>query len=156
MCVQGLTSNRTGYNSSSSLYGGDITVADDDLDAYWTAGAAKKKGTNKKQKGTKNKMESNNNNGTNTNKKSKKSHTPIGFVNLGYGLVDESSSQVFSTTSVQGVCQILEKSYLRLTSAANPELVRPPKVLTLALTMVKRKWIETQESHIHTHNRAHR
>jgi hypothetical protein len=131
-----------------------MTDADRDLDSYWTSGAGKK-GSNKKnkpqQKGSKNKFD----HGANSNgqsddvkpaaKKQKKSHTPYGMVNLGYGLIDESSSLVFSTTKVQGVCLKLEKDYLRLTSAADPALVRSPAVLQAALSMVKRRWIETQD-----------
>ena len=119
-----------------------------DIDSYWIGGG--RKGSNKKKnKGTKNKFDHPTNAPTSASqqvhKKQKRAHVTPGFVNLGYGLVDESSSLVFSTTKVQGQCQTLEKSYLRLTSAADPALVRSPQVLQQALTMVKRKWIDTQE-----------
>jgi hypothetical protein len=151
---KGLSSNRTGYNSSASLYGGDISV-DADLESYFTSGAGKQN-SNKKKKGQKNKHESSaaaasssqpqsNKQQQQPSKKSKKMHTPNGFQNLGYGLIEESSSLVFSTTKVQGVSTNLEKDYLRLTSAADPANVRSPAVLQAALTMVKRKWIDTAD-----------
>lgn len=39
-----------------------------------------------------------------------------------------------------GQCQDLEKRYLRLTSAPNPELVRPLPVLQKTLELLKKKW----------------
>lgn len=146
----GLSSTRTGYNSSAALYGGDITI-DAELDAYFQIGAGNQNAGSKKKKagGQKNKFEAQPahppKQQQHQQKKSKKAHTPNGFQNLGYGLIDESSSLVFSMTQVQGVSTSLEKDYLRLTSAADPANVRSPAVLQAALTMVKRKWIETQD-----------
>ena len=142
LCAQGLSSQRTGYNTSSSLYGGDLSAqqSDADLESYW------KKGSNKKKK----KQQQQNGAGAQSQQaqqqaKKKKSHTPAGFQNLGYGNIDESSSLVFSQARVQGRCLELEKDYLRLTSQADPERVRSPDTLAKALTMVKRKWIDTQD-----------
>lgn len=41
---------------------------------------------------------------------------------------------------VVGRCQTLEKNYFRLTSAPNPDSVRPLPVLQKALDLLKRKW----------------
>ena len=41
---------------------------------------------------------------------------------------------------VVGRCQILEKKYFRLTSAPNPDTVRPLHVLHKTLDLLKRKW----------------
>jgi len=41
---------------------------------------------------------------------------------------------------VVGRCQTLEKNYFRLTSAPNPDTVRPLAVLQKALDLLKRKW----------------
>ncbi|CAG8272847.1 unnamed protein product [Penicillium salamii] len=41
---------------------------------------------------------------------------------------------------VVGRCQTLEKNYFRLTSAPNPDTVRPLPVLIKALDLLKRKW----------------
>jgi hypothetical protein len=65
-------------------------------------------------------------------------------VNLGYGSIDQSSSLVFTVSKVAGTCTDLEKDYLRLTSQADPSRVRDPATLARALTMVKRRWIDTQ------------
>ena len=133
-----MTANRTGYNSSASLYGGDLSgTADEDLDSYWKKGANKKK--KNKQNGS---AASAAGAGQQAKKKQHKAHTPAGFTNLGYGLIDESTSLVFTTHRVTGRCQDLEKDYLRLTSQADPDRVRPPTVLLRALNMVKRKWID--------------
>ncbi|GAB5591521.1 hypothetical protein Unana1_06421 [Umbelopsis nana] len=42
--------------------------------------------------------------------------------------------------AIVGTSNILEKPYLRLTSAADPALVRPVPVLQKALVMLKKKW----------------
>lgn len=154
VAAQGLNANRTGYNSSSSLYGGDLSAADDtDLDSYWKKGASKKK---------KNKQNGAGGGGAAaggqqaSKKKQHKAHTPAGFQNLGYGNIDESTSLVFSVQRVTGRCQDLEKDYLRLTSQADPDRVRPPAVLQRSLTMVKRKWIDANESVHNTINNARR
>jgi len=41
---------------------------------------------------------------------------------------------------VKGTCMEVEKKYFRLTSAPNPEAVRPEPVLRKALAFVKSKW----------------
>ncbi|UCS21159.1 uncharacterized protein HLK63_H08745 [Nakaseomyces glabratus] len=41
---------------------------------------------------------------------------------------------------IVGRCQKLEKSYLRLTSEPNPEMIRPPEVLEKALEMLMEKY----------------
>jgi len=47
---------------------------------------------------------------------------------------------------VIGTCQQLEKDYFRLTSAPNPNTVRPEKVLRRALEFVKSKWNNEKHS----------
>jgi len=44
------------------------------------------------------------------------------------------------TLKIVGTCQTTEKSYFRLTSAPDPETVRPEPVLSLALSELKSKW----------------
>lgn len=41
---------------------------------------------------------------------------------------------------VVGRCEVLEKRYLRLTAAPNPELVRPLHILKQSLDLLKKKW----------------
>jgi hypothetical protein len=134
-----LSATRTGYNSSASLYGGDIAV-DSELDEYFKnaggKGSKKKKQQQQQQNGGGHQQQQQH------AKKKPKHQTPAGFVNLGYGLVDESKELVFTQRRVQGTCTELEKDYLRLTSQADPARVRDPATLARALTMVKRKWID--------------
>jgi SAC3 family protein LENG8/THP3 len=42
--------------------------------------------------------------------------------------------------TIKGVCETVEKEYLRLTSAPHPSTVRPEPILRQALEMVKLKW----------------
>lgn len=65
---------------------------------------------------------------------------------LGNG-VSPSSPSGFSTPGAEadqgpvvGRCQKLEKNYFRLTSAPNPDTVRPLPILQKALDLLKRKW----------------
>lgn len=41
---------------------------------------------------------------------------------------------------IVGTCAVLEKNYLRLTSAPHPSVVRPEPVLVKTMNMLKRKW----------------
>lgn len=41
---------------------------------------------------------------------------------------------------IKGTCQIIEKSYFRLTSAPDQSDVRPEEILNLALKMMSKKW----------------
>ncbi|KAH8556328.1 SAC3/GANP/Nin1/mts3/eIF-3 p25 family-domain-containing protein [Umbelopsis sp. PMI_123] len=50
------------------------------------------------------------------------------------------SSEDTSGEAIVGTCTILEKPYLRLTSAADPALVRPVPVLRKTLNLLKKKW----------------
>jgi hypothetical protein len=45
-----------------------------------------------------------------------------------------------STGPIIGTCETLEKRYLRLTSAPNPALVRPERILHQTLEFLKSKW----------------
>jgi len=45
-----------------------------------------------------------------------------------------------SATPIIGTCTDLEKSYLRLTSTADPSTVRPPYILKQSLVLVKKHW----------------
>ena len=50
------------------------------------------------------------------------------------------AGDIQNTTIIQGTCTNLEKKYLRLTTAADPSLVRPERVLKESVEMIKRKW----------------
>jgi len=50
------------------------------------------------------------------------------------------SPQNFDQGPVVGRCQDLEKRYFRLTSAPNPDIVRPLPVLERTLELLKKKW----------------
>ena len=52
----------------------------------------------------------------------------------------EPSTPPESLGPVVGRCQILEKKYFRLTSAPNPDTVRPLEVLEKSLDFLKKKW----------------
>jgi len=127
--------------SSSGLGSGSdgATPVDKELDQYWKRGGSSKKKMRKQQQQQQSQGQSNN------SMKRKKSSLPAGRVNLGYGVIDESSSLVLSQRRVTGECTELEKDYLRLTSQADPARVRTPTVLRAALDMVKRKWIQSQD-----------
>lgn len=60
------------------------------------------------------------------------------------GYHDSSRSESPAPSAVQGPivgrCQDLEKRYFRLTSAPNPDVVRPLPILEKTLDMLKRKW----------------
>mmetsp|Transcript_10302 Transcript_10302/g.15489 ORF Transcript_10302/g.15489 Transcript_10302/m.15489 type:complete len:509 (-) Transcript_10302:757-2283(-) len=45
-----------------------------------------------------------------------------------------------SNTIIKGTCTNLEKKYLRLTTAADPSLIRPERILKESVEMIKRKW----------------
>jgi len=47
----------------------------------------------------------------------------------------------YENMTVKGYCQVLEKSYLRLTSPPRAELVRPQHVLKQHLANLKKKWL---------------
>jgi hypothetical protein len=50
-----------------------------------------------------------------------------------------------TTGPVIGTCQVVLKSYYRLTSAPKPENVRPQPILQQALDILKKKWRETSD-----------
>lgn len=53
---------------------------------------------------------------------------------------DDSPAVVEDIGPIVGRCQKLEKNYFRLTSAPNPDTVRPLEVLKKTLELLKRKW----------------
>jgi hypothetical protein len=58
----------------------------------------------------------------------------------GYKSTYRSPSPEPNAGPVVGRCQTLEKRYLRLTSAPNPEMVRPEHILKQTLELLKKKW----------------
>ena len=56
--------------------------------------------------------------------------------------VNDNDNAEFDMESLKivGTCQVVEKNYLRLTSAPNPNTVRPENILKIALTNLKEKW----------------
>lgn len=57
------------------------------------------------------------------------------------GTLDKTlTEEDYEKMTVKGYCQVLEKSYLRLTSPPRAELVRPQEVLSRHLQNLKRKW----------------
>lgn len=67
------------------------------------------------------------------------------FANL--NAIGTKSHQFDKNKSIVGRCQSLEKSYLRLTSEPNPDLVRPLNVLKKAYTMLMKKYQKKQASY---------
>lgn len=61
--------------------------------------------------------------------------------------IDDSveQSRLGSPKKLKGRCMKLEKSYLRLTSAPDPSLVRPLKILKAALEMVKENYLSNDD-----------
>lgn len=53
---------------------------------------------------------------------------------------EPSSAAIAKQTTVKGTCQVLEKSYFRLTSAPDPAEVRPEDILQQALKLMNKKW----------------
>jgi SAC3 family protein LENG8/THP3 len=81
-------------------------------------------------------------NGNLEHRKKRFDNSPSGFFSP---LNDNSSntntpSAAEDTGPVIGRCQTLEKNYFRLTSAPNPDTVRPLPVLQKTLELLKRKW----------------
>lgn len=64
-------------------------------------------------------------------------------------LVVEDTSGDFDLSSchIVGVCQDIEKPYLRLTAAPEASAVRPPEILEQSLNRVKERWIQNQDYH---------
>lgn len=58
----------------------------------------------------------------------------------GYVSTYRSPSPQPGSGPVVGRCEVLEKRYLRLTSAPNPDLVRPLHILKQTLDLLKKKW----------------
>jgi len=51
----------------------------------------------------------------------------------------------WDSMTVRGTCTVLEKRYLRLTSAPDPSTVRPEPVLQAAVQLVKKKWKQNRD-----------
>ncbi|KAI9732284.1 MAG: hypothetical protein M1818_007604 [Claussenomyces sp. TS43310] len=58
----------------------------------------------------------------------------------GYVSTYRSPSPEHGSGPVVGRCEVLEKRYLRLTAAPNPDLVRPLHILKQTLDLLKKKW----------------
>lgn len=58
----------------------------------------------------------------------------------GYKSTYRSPSPQAEAGPVVGTCEVLEKRYLRLTSAPNPAVVRPEPILRQTLELLKKKW----------------
>lgn len=62
----------------------------------------------------------------------------------GYASRYRSPTPEFGNGPVVGRCEVLEKRYLRLTAAPNPDLVRPLHILRQTLELLKKKWRKEQ------------
>lgn len=62
------------------------------------------------------------------------------YQSSGYSHHDENTASKADNGPVIGRCQKLEKNYFRLTSAPNPDTVRPLPVLRKTLDLLKKKW----------------
>ncbi len=52
---------------------------------------------------------------------------------------------VYEEGPIKGVCDELEKDYLRLTSAPDPAKVRPLHVLKQSFKLIKKTWVESHD-----------
>ena len=56
----------------------------------------------------------------------------------------ESYGEDWEQMTVKGNCQTLEKSFFRLTTAPDPDEVRPEEVLWKSLKLISKKWKKQQ------------
>jgi hypothetical protein len=70
--------------------------------------------------------------------------TEIVKVNYEFGNDEDDIFEKTEQYSVTGICQTMEKRYLRLTSAPDPSLVRPEPVLSRWLKELERLWINRE------------
>lgn len=130
--VQSLTSNRA-YNTSPSLYGGDVVV-DKEMEEYW------KKGGNKKKRKLNTSTSSSKIGGTKSKKlsvSSSPSSSPSPSPTL-----EVLQEEYIPAEPIIGTCQILEKEYLRLTGKCDPARIRPQPVLMRMMEKLKQEWKE--------------
>lgn len=114
---------------------------DADLDSYFTKTNSNAPAQNGKKK--KNKAD-NSATGAAAPAKKRKISAPLGFVNLGYGVVADDDLPI-GTERIVGTSTALEKDYYRLTSAPDPAKIRPQHVLQQSLQHIKAKWRTQQD-----------
>ena len=61
---------------------------------------------------------------------------PIGQQEISVNEYNQVEAPAEVQKTVKGTCQVLEKSYFRLTAAANPAEVRPEEILRKSLKLI--------------------
>lgn len=64
-----------------------------------------------------------------------------------YSVRAQNGDEELAFEPVVGTCEVVEKDYLRLTTAPKPDMVRPPRVLREAVRRVKAYWTERERDY---------
>lgn len=131
-------SNMNGYHNQEESRKRTSDAAGNDDDSTPTTSTSPWHKTNKSPNGLQSRITGQNSHQKNLEKRQKR------FDN-GYKPKYEASPSPEPTSGpVVGTCEVLEKRYLRLTSAPNPSQVRPERILKQTLDLLKKKWKKEQ------------